>query len=121
MGLDIMHTLLNRCMKKNESHAQIIRDKFNNQKPTNSTSELASRLVAWRTLRRKLEDMGEGPTESAQMGSLLKVVAKLEEVKAAKNAAQVIKDSPLSVYEMLVMLDNMAADAEQEAEKPNAD
>ena len=120
MGLDIIHTLLCRFMKHSDSHTQTIRDKFNNQTPISNTSELASRLVTWRTLKRRLDDMGEGPTESAQMGSLLKVVSKLEEVRAAKNAAQVIKDAPLSVYEMLVLLDNMAEQAEQEAEKTHS-
>ena len=51
-----------------------------------------------------------------QLGSLLKVVSKLKDVKAAANAAEVIQGHPMTVNLMLTLLDNVADQVDMDNE-----
>ena len=120
MGLDMIDTLLTRYMKMNTEHITKMHDKFTQQSPVEDIRQLSARLAAWRDLRRKLKNSGQTPTEEIQLGSLLKVMAKLKDVKAAANAAEVIQGHPMTVNLMLTLLDNVAdqVDMDNEDDKP---
>ena len=77
MGLDMIDTLLTRYMKMNTEHITKMHDRFTQQPAVEDVRQLSARLAAWRDLRRKLKNSGQTPTEEIQLGSLLKVMAKL--------------------------------------------
>ena len=114
MGLDMIDTLLTRYMKMNTEHVTKMHDRFTQQSAVEDIRQLSARLAAWRDLRRKLKNSGQTPTEEIQLGSLLKVMAKLKDVKAAANAAEVIQGHPMTVNLMLTLLDNVADQVDME-------
>ena len=116
MGLDMIDTLLTRYMKMNTEHITKVHDRFTQQAPVEDIRQLSARLAAWRDLRRKLKNSGQTPTEEIQLGSLLKVMAKLKDVKAAANAAEVIQGHPMTVNLMLTLLDNVADQVDMDNE-----
>ena len=120
MGLDMIDTLLSRYMKMNTEHITKVHDRFTQQVPVEDIKQLSARLAAWRDLRRKLKNAGQTPTEEIQLGSLLKVMSKLKDVKAAANAAEVVQGYPMTVNGLLTLLDNVAdqVDMDNEDDKP---
>ena len=122
MGLDMIDTLLSRYMKMNVAHIAKIHDNFTQQKPVEDARLLSARLAQWKDQRVKLRNAGQAPTDEIQLGSLGKVMEKMKDVKAAAAAAQVIKGQPLSLYETLTLLENVAdqVDMDNEDGEPNA-
>ena len=119
MGLEIVDVLVGRFMRSSVEHKTKMLDKFTQQNALANIRELSARLAEWRTLRARLEDLGEPQSETAQMGSLGKVVAKFKAVQDARNAAEVIKGKQLDVTELLLLLDNIAGQVDAKGEAYN--